>query len=187
MPVHIGEAADTAFATRLRQAMAEDNSLKHMPRIHYVTDARLTALAASQCPWPSMPRARLLIKFAMDTVGAVYHTVRRSEIYGGLKVHYQNLASGVPGVQDTVYGYKLWALFALGEVYSCRTPASSPDHFPGLAYFSQACRILREFRERPLFDDIEVFLLLVGLGVFPCGRLSQQTRLTHDVYSHCTR
>lgn len=163
MPVHIGEAADTAFATRLRQAMAEDNSLKHMPRIHYVTDARLTALAASQCAWPSMPRARLLIKFAMDTVGAVYHTVRRSEIYGGLKGHYQNLASGMPGVQDTVYGYKLWALFALGEVYSCRTPASSPDHFPGLAYFSQACRILREFRERPLFDDIEVFLLLVSL------------------------
>ncbi|KAH7029106.1 fungal-specific transcription factor domain-containing protein [Microdochium trichocladiopsis] len=155
MPVHIGEAADTAFATRLRQALAENNNLKHMPRIHYVSDERLTHLAASNCPWPSMPRARLLIKFAMDTVGSVYHTVRRSEIYGGLKQHYQNLPTA-----DTVFGYKLWALFALGEVYSCRTPAASPDNFPGLGYFAQACRILGQFRERPQFDDIEVLLLL---------------------------
>ncbi|KXJ90253.1 fungal-specific transcription factor domain-domain-containing protein [Microdochium bolleyi] len=154
MPVHIGEAADTAFATRLRQAMAENN-LKHMPRVNYVSDERLTALADGTCPWPSMPRARLYIRFAMDTVGSVYHIVRRSEIYGGLKQHYQNLPT-----TDTAYGYKLWALFALGEVYSCRTPASSPDNFPGLGYFSQACRILRQFRERPQFDDIEVLLLL---------------------------
>lgn len=156
-PIHIGEAADAAFATRLRQALAEDGVANHIPRTDYVTDIKLSGLAEAELTWPSLARARLLIKTAFDTIGSCYHCVRRSEVYAELKKAYRN-----PSGPRTVFTCKLEALFALGEAYSCRTQSTSEDTFPGLAYFARASRTIRGVKERPQVDHIEVLLLLVS-------------------------
>ncbi|KAI1082268.1 fungal-specific transcription factor domain-containing protein [Whalleya microplaca] len=159
MPGLVGEAADTAFATRFRQALADDPNVKHFPRTHYVFDSTLASLADSECPWPPVSRARLLVKFALDTVGSCYHCVRRSEVYSGLKQHYRNLVSNMMS-SDTAFACKLLALFALGEVYSSRKTPTSESDFPGLSYYARASRILRNLRERPHIDTVEILLLL---------------------------
>ena len=160
MPGYVGEAADTAFATRFRQALAEDQETKHVPRMHYVSDSRLASLAEAECPWPSLSRARLLVRFAMNTIGSCYHVVRWSTVYHGLKQHYRGLPA-----PDTAFSCKLWALFALGEVYSSRTKSVSDNSFPGVAYFARASRILRGLRERPQTETVEVLLLLVSIRI----------------------
>lgn len=158
MPGLVGEAADTAFTTRFRQALANDQNIQHMPRKHYVFDSTLASLADAKCPWPPVSRARLLVKFAMDTVGSCYHCVRWSEVFSALKKHYP-----IPSSPDSVLSCRLWALFALGEVYSSRTMSISDGDFPGVAYFARASRILRNLRERPQIEMVEVLLLLVSL------------------------
>ncbi len=165
MPVHIGEAADTAFATRFRQALTEDQNLPHIPRTHYVSDSRLASLAEMDCAWPTPSRARLLVRFALDTIGSCYHCVRKSQVYRALKQHYRS-----PRDTSTVFTCKLWALFALGEAYSSRTSSISDDNFPGLAYFARASRVLRNLRERPQIGTVEILLLLVRTfpSYLPC-------------------
>lgn len=161
MPIHIGEAADAAFATRFRQALvANPAEVEHIPRTHYVSDMKLIRLAEDDVPWPPLAQARLLIKVALDTVGSCYHCLRRSELYSGLKQRYRNLQG-----PKNIFDYKLWALFALGEAYSSRTQSMSEDTFPGLLYFARASRMFRGARERPQIEIIEVLLLLVGLHV----------------------
>lgn len=154
---HVGESADTAFMTRFRQAATGDDSISHFPRTHYVSDAKLAMLADVAVPWPPLPRARLLVRFALDTVGSCYHCVRRSEINSGLKQHYRNLPT-----YDTAFSCKLWALFALGEVFSARSKATSEDDFPGINYYARASRIVRGLRERPQLEMVEVYALLVS-------------------------
>ncbi|KFA67801.1 hypothetical protein S40285_04506 [Stachybotrys chlorohalonatus IBT 40285] len=152
---HVGESADTAFVTRFRQVATGDATLTHFPRVQYMSDNKLAALADVPVPWPSLPRARLLVRTALDTIGSCYHCVRRSEVYSGLKQHYRNLPTF-----DTAFSCKLWVLFALGEVRTARTGATCDDEFPGISYYARASRIVRGLRERPQLEMIEVYLLL---------------------------
>ncbi|KAK7729500.1 hypothetical protein SLS57_001987 [Botryosphaeria dothidea] len=153
MPIHIGEAADAAFATRFRQALS-DTQHGHIPRTHYVTDEELMALSDIDCQWPTGPRARFLVKVSLNTICQRFHVVRKSAICDGLEVAIRN-----PSGCDELFKCKLWALFALGEVFSTRT-VSSDGLFPGLAYFGRASRMLRVLGERPRMDSIEILLLL---------------------------
>jgi hypothetical protein len=107
-------------------------------------------------------RARLLVRVALKHVSENYHIVRRSETLQGLESTLQN-----PQLSDSFFKAKLWALFAIGEMYSTRTTSTSDD-FPGMRYFVRATRILRIVSERPRLDAIEIRLLLVRF----CLRLS---------------
>lgn len=156
-PVLIGEASDVAFATRFRQALT-DAQHNHIPRVNYATDERLLALSDTDCPWPFPSRARLLVNVAVKYVSRVYHIVRKSVILEGLEQTIQN-----PHSSDALLKSKLWALFAIGEMYSTRT-AAAETNFPGMAYFARATRILRIISERPRIDAIEIRLLLVCLA-----------------------
>lgn len=62
---------------------------------------------------------------------------------------------------DSVIKCKLWALFAIGEVYATRTNPPGRD-FPGMAYFAKASRLLGVLSERPTIDSIETINLLVS-------------------------
>lgn len=159
MPIHVGEAADAAFATRFRQALSETHNIEHIPRTNYAPDQLLNDLSNTDCPWPPIARARLLVKFAMDTVGQCYHCVRKSHIYKSLEKHYTNLSNS-----NSLLVCKFWILFALGEAYSSRTESSSDISFPGLAYFTCASKVFRNLQERPRIDTVEVLLLLVSLS-----------------------
>ncbi|KAM5362794.1 hypothetical protein ACJZ2D_012326 [Fusarium nematophilum] len=157
-PVLIGEVSDAAFATRFRQAISEPGH-SHIPRVNYAPDDRLLQLSDTECPWPIPSRARLLVNVALKYVSRCYHIVRRSQILEGLEQTIQN-----PHSTDALLKSKLWALFAIGEMYSTRT-AAKEKNFPGMAYFARATRILRIISERPRIDAIEIRLLLAGSSV----------------------
>ncbi|KAI8230502.1 putative transcriptional regulatory protein [Colletotrichum sp. SAR 10_86] len=152
-PILIGEASDAAFATRFRQAIATGDH-SHIPRVNYATDERLLALSDVDCPWPSPARARFLVGVALRYVSRCYHIIRKSLILDGLEQTLQN-----PSESDTLLKSKLWALFAIGAMYSTRSATSERD-FPGMGYFARATRVLRIVSERPRIDVVELRLLL---------------------------
>ncbi|KAF6828320.1 fungal specific transcription factor domain-containing protein [Colletotrichum plurivorum] len=152
-PILIGEASDAAFATRFRQAISTGDH-SHIPRVNYATDERLLALSDVDCAWPSPARARLLVGVALRYVSRCYHIVRKSVILEGLEQTLQN-----PTGSDALLRSKLWALFAIGAMYSTRS-ATSEKTFPGMEYFARATRVLRIVSERPRIDVVELRLLL---------------------------
>ncbi|CAN9446740.1 unnamed protein product [Alternaria alternata] len=93
VPIHVGEAADAAFATRFRQTLAVGNT-KHLPRMDHVQDDYL--LLPSQAPfnWPSPARARFLVKVALSTVCQYYHIVRKSQVTRILEDAIKNNGNG---------------------------------------------------------------------------------------------
>ncbi|KAL1651212.1 hypothetical protein SLS58_000550 [Diplodia intermedia] len=153
MPIHIGEAADAAFATRFRQALS-DTPHRHIPRTQYVTGEELMVLTDVDCQWPTAPRARFLVKVSLNTICQRFHAIRRSALLDGLEMAIRN-----PTGCDELFKCKLYAMFALGEVFSTRT-VSAQGYFPGLLYFARASRMLRVIGERPRMDSIEILLLL---------------------------
>ncbi|EJT78120.1 hypothetical protein GGTG_03223 [Gaeumannomyces tritici R3-111a-1] len=135
-PILLGEASDAAFATRFRQAVAGG---RHIPRVNYATDEDLLALSDTDCEWPSPSRARFLVDVALRYASHHYHIVRRSRILEGLE---QTLANPTRS-SDSLLRCKLWALFALGEMYSARSADTAENCFPGIHYFARATRIMR--------------------------------------------
>ncbi|KAK6086217.1 fungal specific transcription factor domain-containing protein [Seiridium cupressi] len=160
-PILIGEAADAAFATRFCQTLS-DGSVKHIQRISFPTDNTLLTLGAAACPLPTRGKARFLLKAAIGIVSQYYHIVLRSVVLGHLE-RFLHQPSGF----DILLGSKMWALLALGELYTARS--GDMDNFPGLAYFAQANRALQMIQERPSLDSIEV-LLLLSLYNLSCNR-----------------
>ncbi|ETS84600.1 hypothetical protein PFICI_02625 [Pestalotiopsis fici W106-1] len=160
-PILIGEAADAAFATRFSQALS-DNSFPHIQRISFPTDNALLGLGVSACPPPSRGKARFLMKAALRIVSRHYHVVLKSVVLGHLEKFLHH-----PSSLDLLLSSKIWALLALGEVYTARS--GTLDNFPGLQYFAQASRALQVVQERPSLDSIEV-LLLLSLYNLVCNR-----------------
>lgn len=155
-PILIAEASDSAFATRFRQAMSASEQ-NHFPRVNYPAEDQLRALRSRNCEWPSLPQARLLVNAALRGLGYWHHLVRRSVILQELEQTARR-----PDALGSLHASRLWALFAIGQMYSTRTSASSGD-FPGLRYFTKATRILDDISERPTIEMVETGLLLVCL------------------------
>ncbi|KAL2811259.1 fungal-specific transcription factor domain-containing protein [Aspergillus granulosus] len=158
-PILVAEASDSAFATRFRQAMS-DSQHGHLPRVDFPSDEQLLALSDIECPWPTPTRARLLVRAAADSLGRCYHIIRRSSIFDDLE-HSNQDSSQIRLLSKS----KLWAVFAIGEMYTTRTSALGKG-FPGLHYFCKAMNILRIVSERPNVDMIEIQLLLSVYSLF---------------------
>ncbi|KAL4987442.1 hypothetical protein BDW68DRAFT_177814 [Aspergillus falconensis] len=77
-----------------------------------------------KCPWPTPARARRLVQAALNGLGRCYHIVRRSSTLQEL--HNVSLSA--------LSKSKLWALFAIGEMYTTRNPSPDKD-FLGIRYF----------------------------------------------------
>ncbi|KAL4811618.1 fungal-specific transcription factor domain-containing protein [Aspergillus spinulosporus] len=153
-PILVAEASDSAFASRFRQAMAQSRH-DHLPRVNFPSDEQLLAWSEIECPWPTPARARLLVQAALNGLGRCYHIVRRSSTLQEL----DNVPLGILSKS------KLWALFAIGEMYTTRN--SGPDKgFPGIRYFCKATNILRIVSERPSVDMVEIQLLLSVYSLF---------------------
>lgn len=155
-PIWIGEASDAAFATRLAQLLAApDLDPGHLPRTSYVTDAQLLVGATKASNWPTPAHRRFLAQAALQSLKHYYHVVRASQV-----LEYLEYNPGNPALTD-VAQCKLYAIFAIGELYSSRL-RSRDESFPGLAYFSKASRMLGIIQERPDLDVVETTLLLVS-------------------------
>ncbi|GJC88389.1 putative transcriptional regulatory protein C3C7.04 [Colletotrichum liriopes] len=155
-PILIGEVADAAFSTRFRQVISDPFAPqpRHMLRVNYAPDTELMSLVKSEVAWPTPSRSRFLVEVALKYVSRRYHVVRRSLVMESLEQSIHN-----PSWGDLMLRSKLWALFAIGELYSTRSIPSEKD-FPGMAYFAKASRILGVLDERPGTDSIEIILLL---------------------------
>lgn len=157
-PILIGEPSEPGFATRVVQAISKTMH-SHIPRSNYPTEEQILLLSDAECPWPVMSKARLLISAALKAVNQHYYVVQRSCIWAVL-----DRAMDSPDTLDSFLKSKLWALFAIGELYSVRRIPTGKV-YPGLAYFAKATRSLRVICERPRLDGIETRLLLVSLLV----------------------
>ncbi|KAL6230654.1 hypothetical protein BDW75DRAFT_60136 [Aspergillus navahoensis] len=147
-PILVAEASDSAFASRFRQAMSQSRH-GHLPRVNFPSDEQLLSWSETECPWPTPARARLLVQAALNGLGRCYHIARRSSTL-------QDLDSAL---HSALSKSRLWALFAIGEMYTTRNPSPDKD-FPGIRYFCKATNILRIVSERPSVDMVEVQLLL---------------------------
>lgn len=155
LPIHIGEAADAAFATRLRQAVSKD-PVSHLPRVQYVGDDALRNLAEQPLEWPSPSRIRFLIEIALKTFGKTFHMVRKSVVRKAVEQLIQN-----PPATNWLTQCQIWALLAIGEAYSARS-ALPNQPFPGTRYWARAMWLMYMPFERPGLEVIEIYLLLVG-------------------------
>ncbi|KAF7624676.1 hypothetical protein AFLA_009917, partial [Aspergillus flavus NRRL3357] len=152
-PILIAEASDSAFATRFRQALSNSQH-KHIARIDFPSDEHLLNLSDADCPWPSPARARLLVGIALKCLGRCYHIVRRSSVLEELEYITKSNTSPCFLTKS-----KLWALFAIGEIYATRSSVRGKE-FPGIKYFAKAMRVLSVVSERPNCDMVEIWLLL---------------------------
>lgn len=158
--VPVGTASDTAFAMQFYQTISVSEYDGNFTKMNYITDEKIMNLSNQDCSWPTPTRARLLVNIALKYISRTFHIIRRSQILEGLEQIIQN-----PNFENSSLKQKLWAIFAIGEIYSTHTTILGKD-FPGIAYFSQATRGLGVTDERPHIDAIEIRLLLVSIHVF---------------------
>lgn len=155
-PIHIGEAACTAFATRLRKILTKSETTTHIPRTQYTPESTLMKIRDPAIQWPSLPQARLLIQIVFSQVSRVYHLVLRKSTIDQLEDAYRD-----GQFNDPVLTCKFFALFALGEVYSARSNSTLECNVPGAAYYVNAMTLIPILPERPSLTHIETLLLLV--------------------------
>ncbi|KAL3417413.1 fungal specific transcription factor domain-containing protein [Phlyctema vagabunda] len=153
-PVYIGEAACTAFATRLRQSL-DQSATTHRPRTSYVKDDEIILASKRDVSWPTRMQAQLLVKIALAHVGRSYHLTLVKSTLKRLDQVYQE-----SNFNDPMFTCKFFALFGLGEVYSNRTPKHPEDVVHGLRYFLKASSLVQIFPERATIDHIENMVLL---------------------------
>ena len=156
-PIFIGEAACTAFSSRLRQLLLHTQAEIHIARTHYIQDSQILQAADEKAPWPSRPQAYLLVESVIATVGQCHHLSSLSSVRGILEKAYTDRSS-LSQMQEC----KLFALFALAQVYSPRLAEGQDTVFPGLPYFARARLLLPVLPERATADHVEVLICLVS-------------------------
>lgn len=175
-PIHIGEAACTAFATRLRKVLTKSETTTHMPRTQYTPESTLMKIRNPAIQWPSLPQARLLIQIVFSQVSRVYHLVLRKSTIDQLEDAYRD-----GDFDDPVLTCKFFALFALGEVYSARSNSTLECNVPGAAYYVNAMTLIPILPERPSLTHIETLLLLVSKIVLVFMTIANRfSRCTHS-------
>ncbi|KAK7711657.1 hypothetical protein SLS63_012611 [Diaporthe eres] len=152
-PILVAESSDSAFATRLRQVVSNIQQ-NHLPRVDFVNDETILTLSDADCAWPSPARARFLLDTTLKRLGRSYHILLRSAVFEELEQHIRS-----PGSTSLLTRSRLWAAFAIGELYATRMSVSSGT-FPGLNYFAKATKILQIIPERPVIGMIESFYSL---------------------------
>ncbi|KAL4898125.1 fungal-specific transcription factor [Aspergillus ambiguus] len=167
-PIFMGELACTAFATRLRQFLTSNPNTAHIPRTQYTPE---TLLVDDQTSWPGAAQARLLIRVAFHQLSRVYHLLLRKSTLDQLDAVYRT-----PCLRDDpALTCKFFALFALGEAYSCRSDQSRPGRIPGTRYYVRAMNLTTIMPERPSMIHVEALLLLSLFSYFLNRRHSAYT------------
>jgi hypothetical protein len=158
-PVYVAEAACPAFATRFRQSLGTaGRAIPHLPKIHHVADEHLALPYQDPVVWPTKTDAHLFVKVAGARINRGFHVILNGPTLAKLNQAYTSGESLRP--DETC---KLFALFALGQVYSSSARQSSIESdFPGLSYFKQANQILQVLPENPTLEHVEASVLLVS-------------------------
>lgn len=153
IPILIGEVADPAFATRIRQTISK-RPQNHIPRTAYPANDPVP-----NCVLPELNHvhARFLLKTALAYFDGRYHIVRKSATWSLFGKYIQ-----APASLDPLSKCKISALFAFGELYSSQGK-TSPDGVPGMVFFKDASKAYGALHERPTTDYVETCLILVSI------------------------
>lgn len=155
-PVYIGEAACTAFATRLRQFLSGNEPVAPLPRSVYGKDHVLGLTTTPAQQLPNKTYAHLLLKVALRFLGNDYHLMLRKTIIEKVDTLYRERR-----FEDNVFLCRLFALFAMGEMYTNRRmPTEKQPQIPGAGYFMQAISLLRGVQEEVSLSYIETLLVI---------------------------
>lgn len=107
---------------------------------------------------PDRVRASLLIRRVDRFIGNNYQLFLKKSFF----IKFDD-AYALNDSSDLLWGCHLFALLALGELYSCyhAEPTNGKD-VPGTAYFLQAIALLQDDYEHPSVEQVQVLLLLVS-------------------------
>ncbi|CAK1360864.1 unnamed protein product [Cercospora beticola] len=113
-------------------------------------------LMSSNYQLPDRVRASLLIRRVDRFIGNNYQLFLKKSFFRKFDETYAS-----NNFSDVLWGCHLFALLALGELYSCyhAEPTNGKD-VPGTAYFLQAITLLQDDYEHPSIEQIQVLLLL---------------------------
>jgi hypothetical protein len=159
-PIYIGEAACTAFGTRLRQFLNGNEPVAPLSRSKYSKHKAFLRMAAPapRFEWPNRAYANLLLKVALRFLGNDYHLMLRKTTLEKMDAIYRTQS-----LEDPVFVCKLFALFSMGEMYSNRRLGSTkgPD-VPGTGYFVQAMSLTQDMHEEASVVYVEALLIIVS-------------------------
>ncbi|PQK17131.1 hypothetical protein BB8028_0007g03300 [Beauveria bassiana] len=156
LPIHIGETACTAFATRISQCLNGIDMATCPLRWDYVDESQLASLLDNAVEWPSLVHARLLLQTVFTNICPAFHLALRKDTYAMLSHVYQRRK-----FHDAAVKAKYFALFALGKAYSTLpSPDAGCTPAPGSAYFVKALSLVQLAPERPTMMHLETILAL---------------------------
>lgn len=156
-PIYMGEAACTAFGTRLRQFLKGNEPVAALSRSKYTIDKAFLRMADPIFQLPNRAYATLLLKVALRFLGNDYHLMLRNSTMDRMEALYRNQSS-----DDPVFLCKLFALFSMGEMYANRRlPSTKGSDIPGTAFFVQAMSLLQDIHEEASVLYVESLLIIV--------------------------
>lgn len=160
-PIYIGEAACTAFGTRLRQFLNGNEPVAPLSRSSYSKDKSFLRMSDPVFQLPNRAYAHLLLKVALRFLGNDYHLMLRKSTSERMDVLYRD-----QNFDDPVLLCKLFALFAMGEMYANRRlPSTKGLDIPGTGFFVQAMSLVQDLHEEASVMYVEALLIIVS--VFP--------------------
>jgi hypothetical protein len=156
-PIYIGEAACTAFGTRLRQFLKGNDPVAALSRSKYTIDKAFLRMSDPIFQLPNRAYANLLLKVALRFLGNDYHLMARKSTLDRMEALYRNQSS-----DDPVFLCKLFALFSMGEMYANRRLSSTKgSDIPGTGFFVQAMSLLQDIHEEASVLYVEALLIIV--------------------------
>ncbi|KAJ0284038.1 hypothetical protein CBS470a_007023 [Colletotrichum nupharicola] len=149
-PVYVGAAAFTAFA----------NILWHdgptPPRnVKVFKHPTLQRAIKTDYKLPNYTYANLLVQVVLRFIGSDYHLLKKKSFSQRVDRLYGPATEQTP---DTMFLCRLFAVFALGELYLKKS--TSQREVPGAKFFLQSVSLFEELYEEPNIEYIETLLLM---------------------------
>lgn len=158
-PIYIGEAACTAFGTRLRQFLHGNEPVAPLSRSSYSKDKSFLRMSDPVFQLPNRAYAHLLLKVALRFLGNDYHLMLKKSTFERMDVLYRD-----QNFDDPVLVCKLFALFAMGEMYANRRlPSTKGLDIPGTGFFIQAMSLVQDLHEEASVMYVEALLIIVSV------------------------
>lgn len=157
-PLYIGEAACTAFGTRLRQFLTGNEPVAPLSRSKYSKHKEFLRMSAPTFQLPNRAYAHLLLKVALRFLGNDYHLMLRKSTIERMETLYRTQS-----LDDSVFLCKLFALFSMGEMYANRRLGSAKvSDIPGTGFFVQAMSLTQDLHEEASVVYVEALLIIVS-------------------------
>lgn len=106
---------------------------------------------------PNRTYAHLLIKVALRFLGNDYHLMLRKNTLEKLDGLYRGQC-----FDDPILLCRLFAIFAIGELYTNRKATAKASEVPGTGFFMQAMSLFQDLHEEATVSYIEILILLVS-------------------------